>query len=50
MTVVLCLVNLACAIVVVTLNIKTAKLNRDTRKKLEKLNERLDNIKVRGFE
>lgn len=50
MTVALCLVNLVCAIVVITLNIKTVKMNRETKKKLEKLNERLDNIKVHGFE
>lgn len=50
MTVALCLVNLVCSIVVITLNIKTAKMNRETKKKLEKLNERPDNIKVHGFE
>lgn len=50
MTVALCLVNLVCSIVVTTLNIKTAKMNRETKKKLEKLNERLDNIKVHSFE
>lgn len=50
MSIALCLVNLICAIVVITLNIKTAKMNRETRKKLEKLSERLDNIKVHGLE
>lgn len=50
MTIALCLVNLICAIVVITLSIKTAKMNRETRKKLDKLSEKLDNIKVHGFE
>ena len=50
MTIALCLVNLVCAIVVITLNVKTAKMNRETKKKLEKLNERLDNIKFRVLE
>ena len=50
MRIALCLVNLICTIVVIIFSIKTAKMNRETRKKLEKLSERLDNIKVHGLE